>query len=154
MAKAKIYFRFDKAGNDWQGPYGEGSSLGADGNTAKDHAERQAWRQAQKGLQEWYDVRHASFAGQGVEVKIWVDNIVCPQCQLWMIAGVLRNLAAFEFRPKLFVEVKNGSTGSDSGTLGRQLRLLSDFGLLGSGDLVTDGVSLSPLGLLVTRSSD
>ena len=110
MAKAKIYFKFDKAGNDWQGPYGEGSSLGADGNTAKDHAERQAWRQAQKVLQEWYDARHASFAGQGVEVKIWVDNIVCPQCQLWMIAGVLRNLAAFEFKPKLFVEVKNGGS--------------------------------------------
>jgi hypothetical protein len=46
------------------------------------------------------------------------------------------------------------STGSDAGSLGRQLRLLSDFGLLASGDLATDGVSLSPLGLLVTRSSD
>ena len=46
------------------------------------------------------------------------------------------------------------STGSDAGSLGRQLRLLSDFGLLASGYLATDGVSLSPLGLLVTRSSD
>lgn len=110
MATAKIYFRFDGSGNDWQGPFGDGSSLGADGNTAKDHAERQAWRKAQKLLQGWYDARHAGFAGQGVEVKIWVDNIVCPQCQLWMIAGVLRNLAAFAFKPKLFVEVKNGGT--------------------------------------------
>ena len=46
------------------------------------------------------------------------------------------------------------STGSDPDTLGRQLRLLSDFGLLGSGHLATDGVSLSQLGLLVARSTD
>ncbi|WP_024298824.1 hypothetical protein [Methylomicrobium lacus] len=107
MAKAKIFFRFDGAGNAWQGPFGEGSSVGADNNTAQSHAERQAWREAQKKLQGWYDTHRTGFAGQGVEVKIWVDNIVCPQCQLWMIAGVLRNLAAFEFKPKLIVEVKN-----------------------------------------------
>lgn len=107
MAKAEVFFRFDGPGNGWGGPRGYGSSVGADNNTAKNHAERQAWRMANGSLQQWYDSHHASFAGQGVEVKIWVDNIVCPQCQLWMVAGVLRNLAAFAFKPKLFVEVKN-----------------------------------------------
>jgi hypothetical protein len=106
VAKAKVYFRFDGPGNGWQGPQGEGSSRQADGNTSRNHAERQAWRQAGKGLQAWYDQRVAHAADQGVEVKIWVDQVVCPSCQLWMIAGVLRNLGAFAFRPKLFVEVQ------------------------------------------------
>jgi hypothetical protein len=107
MATAAVYFRFDGPGNGWGAARGTGSSKGADSNTAKDHAERQAFRMAIKTLQAWYDGSHAGFPGQGAEVKIWVDNIVCPQCQLWIIAGVLRNLSQFTFQPKLFVEVKN-----------------------------------------------
>lgn len=105
MARARVYFRFDGQGNDWQGPFGDGSSAQTDRNTAGGHAEREAWREAQKQLQKWYDDRKKTFAGQNVQVKIWVDQLVCPQCQLWMIAGVLRNLADFAFKPSLFVEV-------------------------------------------------
>ena len=108
MAKAKVYFRFNGNNAGWQGPYGEGSSQQSQGHGAENHAERQAWREAQKKLREFYDTNKANFSGD-VEVKIWVDQLVCPQCQLWMIAGVLRNLASFEFKPKLFVEVKTGN---------------------------------------------
>ena len=117
MAEAKIYFKFEQG--DWQGPYGDATSRGSDNNTAANHAERQAWRIAQKVLQAWYDQRKDNFANQRVSVKIWVDNIVCPQCQLWMIAGVLRNLGAFQFKPKLFVEVKSGGGTQLSGEVTR-----------------------------------
>lgn len=117
MADARIYFRYSGS-TSWGTPQGTGSSKGKDANSAKDHAERQAWREAQKGLQAWYDGTHQNFAGQRAQVKIWVDNLVCPQCQLWMIAGVLRNLAKFEFKPQLFVEVKNsgGTQATDEVT--------------------------------------
>lgn len=131
MAKAKVYFRFDGPGNGWQGPQGSGSSQQADGNSAADHAERQAWREAQKTLQAWYDERKGDYAGQKVQVKIWVDQQVCPQCQLWMIAGVLRNLAKFAFKPELFVEVKSVGTTKITSAVTRHYVWPADIGQSG-----------------------
>ena len=106
MATARVFFRYSGKGNGWGGEQGSGSSTMMDSNGAENHAERQAWREAQKKLQSWFDSTHQNFDGSP-EVKIWVDQTICPQCKLWMIAGVLRNLAAFEFKPKLFVEVRS-----------------------------------------------
>lgn len=145
MAKAEVYFRFDGPDNSWQGPMGSGSSQQADGNTAADHAERQAWREAQKTLQAWYDQRRDKYQGQKVQVKIWVDQMVCPQCQLWMIAGVLRNLAAFAFKPELFVEVKALGTTKITAAVTRHYVWPADIGHAGCetlGKLRSAGVTL------------
>ena len=120
MAKATVWFQFED--HDWQGPFGEGSSTMTQGNGPEKHAERVAWREAQAGLKAWHDKKKEAFKNAKVNVKIKVDQIVCPSCQLWMIAGVLRNLETFSFKPSLYVEVETSTGKRLTGEITRDYR--------------------------------
>ncbi len=109
MATATVTFR---CGNHVKHGMGAGSSSAVDGNETERHAERQAYRSARKQLQPWHDQNQANFAPASttVDIIINVDQAVCPSCQLWMIAGVLRDIQKFPFAlrtARLFVKVKN-----------------------------------------------
>jgi hypothetical protein len=130
MAKAEIYARYKGKDAAWSGPFGDGSSVMTDRSRGTDnsdsHAERVAWREAiskdnKANIDAWYAGSNKNFADDGnggkpnVQIKIAVDQIVCPSCQAWIVTTALKDLGtlacAAARKVELFVEVKSaGST--------------------------------------------
>jgi hypothetical protein len=120
MANAAVYARFKVAGAGWNGPFGEGSSTMSDRARGADnsgtHAERVAWRAAIDGnnrgnLNAWYDGANANFPGLNVQIKIAVDQLICPSCQAWLAKYVLddvRTLTASARSVEVLIEVTSG----------------------------------------------
>lgn len=123
MANAEIYARYKTKGGGWSGPFGTGESTmlqhqrGVDNSDS--HAERQAWREAidknnKSNIDSWFDKTKAGFADSDVQIKIAVDQLVCPSCQKWIVDNCISDLAALkcssERKTELLVEVKSGGS--------------------------------------------
>lgn len=127
MANAEVYCKWasqndgDRGQGGWSGPFGSGGitmSKGGGINPLANHAERQAWKVAWPQVRQHLATTQGHFPNQEFEVKIWVDQAVCPACQKWMVVEVLRHLGQIPHQwndipgVKLYAEVTSGgSTG-------------------------------------------
>jgi hypothetical protein len=123
MAKASVFTRFNKKDMGWSGPWGTGESSMADHQRGVDnsstHAERQAWEKAMapangQNIQAWFNAAERNFPELGVQIKIVVDQQVCPSCQQYILETVLTQMKTLKVGKRslqLFVEVNKTIIG-------------------------------------------
>ncbi|EUB75067.1 hypothetical protein PMI27_001243 [Pseudomonas sp. GM41(2012)] len=113
MANAEIYTKWrdqqgGNRGSGWSGPHGSASASGAEGIVElNQHAERLAWKAAwPNAIRTFIRTSIKQFPNQPLQIKIWVDQQVCPSCQKWMVIDVISHLKLLkqEF-PTLKVEL-------------------------------------------------
>ncbi len=96
MANVRIYSKWDQQGT-WNGPWATSTASYAVNSSlvpVSSHAERLAWKEA------WPDKfrKHINDSltffpdTRTYEIKIWVDQQICPSCQKWMIINVISDL--------------------------------------------------------------
>jgi hypothetical protein len=113
MANAEIYCKWsnqndgNRGSAGWGGPYGRGAAGGGGGIVAlRNHAERVAWKEAWPEIRQLVDDTIDNHEGHAFQVKIWLDQQVCPSCQKWMIIDVISHLKQLQHKyPKLRVEL-------------------------------------------------
>lgn len=113
MANAEIYTKWrdqpgGNRGTGWSGPHGHANASGAEGLVSLSlHAERLAWKSAWPNAIRTY-IRGSikQFPGQPLQIKIWVDQQICPTCQKWMVIDVISHLKLLKMEfPTLKVEL-------------------------------------------------
>lgn len=116
MANAEIYSKWssqtdgNRGGGGWSGPHGRGTAAFSTAGTISavtNHAERVAWREAWIGKIETH-IRGSinNFLGQTYQIKFWVDQQICPDCQKWLIIDVITHLKLLPTKfPGLRVEL-------------------------------------------------
>lgn len=102
MARAEVYSKWSTQGNGnrggggWSGPHGTGEAAHAGGGgiiPINQHAERVAWRAALPNIRRHVQNTRDHFANDNkYQIKIWVDQQVCPTCQKWMVIDVISHL--------------------------------------------------------------
>ncbi|NWL80870.1 hypothetical protein DM872_28855 [Pseudomonas taiwanensis] len=114
MANAEIYTKWSgqsdgsRRSGGWSGPHGSANATGAGGIVAlNQHAERLAWKAAWPSrIRAHIQQTIGNFPNQTYQIKIWVDQQVCPTCQKWMVIDVIGHLKLLQQSyPTLKVEL-------------------------------------------------
>ena len=118
MAIAEVYSKWSSQGAGVRGAGGWGrkggpANAGGGGGVlaAAAHAEREAWREAWPVIRTHVRASRVNFPADRYEVKIWVDQQICPSCQKWMIVEVIAHLKQLStahagLRVELYAEVR------------------------------------------------
>lgn len=105
MANAEVYVKWSSQndGIRGQGAWSQKGSGGAQGGGSsgvldtRHHAERTAWKEAwgrntQDNLRAHVTQTRGGFPNDRLQVKFWVDQQICPDCQKWLTVNVISEL--------------------------------------------------------------